>query len=113
MKISRRHFLTGTAGVIGASVPIAGYAGVVEPGLRLVVTEYRLVPPGWPRDFPLKIAVIADPHAAEPYMSAARIEEIVATTNALTPDLVVLLGDFEANYGFGTRPGPPKTLAGV
>ncbi len=82
---------------------IAGYAGAIEPGLRLVVTEYGLTPPGWPRDFPLKIAVIADPHAAEPYMSAARIEEIVAATNALAPDLVVLLGDFEANHRFVTR----------
>jgi predicted MPP superfamily phosphohydrolase len=113
MKISRRHFLTGTAGVIGGTALVASYAGAIEPGLRLVVTEYRLAPPGWPRDFPLKIAVIADPHAAEPYMSAARIEEIVAATNALAPDLVVLLGDFEGNYRLVTRAVPRKTWAGL
>ena len=111
MKISRRHFLTGAAGVIGGSTLVAGYAGAVEPGLRLAVTEYNLMPPGWPRDFPLKIAVIADPHAAEPYMGAARIEEIVATTNKLTPDLVVLLGDYEATHPFVTRPVARKTWA--
>src|SRR5436190_15965568 len=98
MKISRRHFLTGAAGAIGGTTLFAGYAGAIEPGVRLVVTEYGLTPPGWPRDFPLKIAIIADPHAAEPYMGAARIEEIVAVTNALAPDLVVLLGDYEANH---------------
>ena len=111
MKISRRHFLTGAAGVIGGTALVAGYAGAIEPGLRLIVTEYGLTPPGWPRDFPLKIAVIADPHAAEPYMSAARIEEIVSATNALAPDLVVLLGDYEANHRFVTRSVPRETWA--
>ncbi len=111
MKISRRHFLTGAAGVIGGAALVAGYAGAIEPGLRLVVTEYGLTPPGWPRDFSLKIAVIADPHAAEPYMSAARIEEIVAATNALKPDLVILLGDYEANHRFVTRSVPQETWA--
>ncbi|HLL28021.1 MAG TPA: metallophosphoesterase [Xanthobacteraceae bacterium] len=112
MTITRRHFLTGATGIIGASTLVtAGYAGAIEPALRLVVTEYNLTPPGWPRDFPLKIAVIADPHAAEPYMGAGRIEEIVATTNALAPDLVVLLGDFEANYRFKTRAVPREIWA--
>lgn len=111
MKISRRHFLTGTAGVMGGAALVAGYAGAIEPGFRLVVTEYGLTPPGWPRDFPLKIALIADPHAAEPYMGAARIEEIVAATNALAPDLVVLLGDYEANHRFVTRSVPRETWA--
>jgi predicted MPP superfamily phosphohydrolase len=111
MKISRRHFLTGAAGVIGGTALVAGYAGAIEPGLRLIVTEYGLTPPGWPRDFSLKIAVIADPHAAEPHMSAARIEEIVSATNALAPDLVVLLGDYEANHRFVTRSVPRETWA--
>ncbi len=111
MPISRRRFLTGAAGAIGGATFVAGYAGAVEPGLRLVVTEYDLAPPGWPRDFPLKIAVIADPHAAEPYMSASRIAEIVAATNALAPDLIVLLGDYEANYRFMTRPVPREVWA--
>jgi len=111
MQISRRHFLTGAAGIIGGATLVGGYAGAIEPGLRLVVTEYGLTPPSWPRDFSLKIAVIADPHAAEPYMGAARIEEIVSTTNALAPDLVVLLGDYEANHRFVTRSVPRETWA--
>jgi len=111
MSISRRHFLTGAAGAIGGGALVAGYAGAVEPGWQLAVTAYDLSPPGWPRDFPLKIAVIADPHAAEPYMGAARIEEIVAAANALKPDLVVLLGDYEANHHFVTRLVPRETWA--
>ena len=111
MLISRRQFLTGTAATGGAFVATGAYAGIVEPGFRLVVTEYRLTPPGWPRDFPLNIAVIADPHASEPYMGAARIEQIVETTNGLSPDLVVLLGDYEGSHRFVTKQVPSDTWA--
>jgi uncharacterized protein len=111
MLLTRRRFLTRSIGAIGGATLLAGYAGAVEPGFMLVVTEYNLTPPGWPRDFPLSIAVIADPHASEPHMSAAHIERIVAEANALKPDLIVLLGDYEANHRFVTRMVPSETWA--
>lgn len=111
MLMTRRRFLTGTAVLGGTMLATGAYAGIVEPAFLLSVTEYRLTPPGWPRDFPLNIAVIADPHAAEPYMGAARIEQIVEATNALHADLVVLLGDFEGNHRFVTRLVPSDTWA--
>lgn len=111
MLMTRRQFLAGTSAIGGAMLSTGAYAGIIEPGFRLVVTEYRLNPPRWPRDFPLNIAVIADPHASEPYMGAARIEHIVETTNALKPDLVVLLGDFEASHRFVTRMVPSDVWA--
>ena len=111
MLVTRRQFLTGTAALGGTGLATGAYAGVIEPGFRLVVTEYRLTPPGWPADFPLNIAVIADPHASEPYMGADRVEEIVETTNGLKPDLVVLLGDFEGNHRFVTKAVPSDTWA--
>ncbi len=111
MLMTRRRFLTGTAALGGAALATGAYAGIVEPGFLLSVTEYRLTPPRWPRDFPLSIAVIADPHAAEPYMGTARIEQIVEATNALHADLVVLLGDFEGNHRFVTRLVPSDTWA--
>lgn len=111
MLLNRRRFLIGTAGMIGGTAALGGYAGAIEPILRLVVTEYHLTPPGWPRDFPLNIAVIADPHACEPYMTAAHIERIVHETNALKPDLTVLLGDFESNHRFVTKAVQPHSWA--
>ena len=104
--MTRRQFLIGSSAIGGALLCTGGYAGIIEPGFRLVVTEYRLNPPRWPRDFSLNIAVIADPHASEPYMSASRIENIVETVNTLKPDLVVLLGDFEASHRFVTKMVP-------
>jgi predicted MPP superfamily phosphohydrolase len=42
----------------------------------------------------LRIAVLADLHACRYWMEAPRIRAIVAQTNALEPDLTVLLGDY-------------------
>jgi hypothetical protein len=67
---------------------------IVEPRFRLVVTQYDLSPPGWPRDFPLTIAVISDLHASEPNMGPARIERVVTEANGLNADIIMLLGDY-------------------
>jgi uncharacterized protein len=91
--ISRRQFLRaiGGTGLVGAASAAYG-AGIEARGLR--VTRYDLQPPQWPLDFQLKIAALADLHACEPFMDLDRIAEIVARTNALEPDLIVLLGDY-------------------
>jgi uncharacterized protein len=70
---------------------------VAEPW-RLNVTRYGLTPPNWPKDLKLKLAVVADIHACDPWMSLARVRQIVARTNALNADAIVLLGDFVAGY---------------
>jgi predicted MPP superfamily phosphohydrolase len=63
------------------------------------VTHYRLSPPGWPAGLSLKLAVLADLHACEPWMGLERIRRIVAHTNALQPDCVLLLGDYVSGSG--------------
>ncbi len=91
--ISRRQFLKFAAGTSVFGVAPAAYgAGIEAWGLR--VTRYDLQPPQWPADFPLKIAALADLHACEPWMDLERIAEIVAHTNSLGADLIVLLGDY-------------------
>jgi predicted MPP superfamily phosphohydrolase len=75
-----------------------GYATTIEPRFRLVVSLYAFTPPSWSAGR-LRIAALADLHACEPWMPVSRIEEIVEATNALKPDLVVLLGDYVASIG--------------
>jgi hypothetical protein len=58
-------------------------------------------PPGWPAGLQLRLAILADLHACDPWMPLARVERIVARTNALAPDATLLLGD----YIVGTRLG--------
>ncbi|MGE0603986.1 MAG: metallophosphoesterase [Xanthobacteraceae bacterium] len=92
--ISRRAFLRLFGGAFAASAGLLSY-GFIEPRYRLVTTSYRFTPPSFPkRTKPLRIAAIADLHAVEPWMPLSRIEEIVRATNALEPDLIVLLGDY-------------------
>ncbi len=116
--ISRRAFLRGTIGTVGAAglatAGIGTYAVAVEPRLRLSVTRYALRPAGWPALSPLRVAVIADLHACEPWMPMERVNEIVATAGDLEPDLVLLLGDFvQAIHRFGTQPVPMAEWAGA
>src|SRR5450755_2589641 len=100
--ISRRQFFRflGGLGAFGASTAAYGFG--VEP-LQLRVARYDLLPPQWPAGFQLKIAAIADLHACDPWMSLDRIQSIVAHTNSLGADMVVLLGDYVAGHHHVTR----------
>jgi hypothetical protein len=106
--ISRRSVLQLFGATFLSSISLASYAFAIEPRYRLTVTPYRLRPPLWPAlDKPLRMAVIADVHACEPWMPISRVTEIVETANALEPDITVLLGDYVAGLaGFRTRRVP-------
>jgi len=110
--ISRRHFLRFIAGLgaFGASTTAYGFG--VEPA-RLRVTRYDIAPPQWPADFNLKIAVITDLHACDPWMSLDRIQGIVDRTNRLKTDVIVLLGDYVAGHRQVTRYIPASEWAPV
>jgi predicted MPP superfamily phosphohydrolase len=92
--LSRRQFLKSFGALGLAALPY----GLLEPLWRLRVARYSLFPRGWPDGLRLKIAALADLHACEPWMGAERIADIVAQTNALNPDLIVLLGDYVAGH---------------
>jgi predicted MPP superfamily phosphohydrolase len=110
---TRRALMTTLGGltVIGAVGSMYGFW--IEPAYRLAIAEYRLNPPNWRQGMPLTIAALADLHAGEPHMPLERVAEIVAATNALRPDLVVLLGDYPAAGRGVTRPIPVAETAQV
>jgi predicted MPP superfamily phosphohydrolase len=108
---TRRHFLqlTGASGL--ASAGFGSYA-LAEP-FRDIVTRYEVTPKDWPQGLNLKVALLADIHACDPWVSAGRIDLLVEQTNSLKPDAVLLLGDFVAGHRiarFGT-PVPHKVWA--
>ncbi len=109
--LTRRRVLQGLGAFAATGLLTAGYAFGIEPRYRLVTTTYRIVPPNWPDGLKLRVALVADIHAAEPLMPAARIAEIVARTNALSPDLTLLLGDYMASHKWKTRSMPPSEWA--
>lgn len=102
--IDRRAFLRLPAGIALAGV---AYSVGIEPNLQLDVTRYRVTPRNWPEGLSLRIAVITDLHACEPWMPVSRIRRIAALANSLSPDLVVLLGDFAAGTHLVTGPVRP------
>jgi predicted MPP superfamily phosphohydrolase len=110
--LSRRHFLRTFSGLGVAGVSTVAY-GFSEPELQLRVTRYQVSPPQWPADLKLKIAVIADVHACDPWMSLQRIQTIVEHTNALGADITVLLGDYVAGHRNVTRFIPADEWASV
>jgi hypothetical protein len=110
--ISRRHFFKALGGLGAFGVSTTAY-GFGEPVLQLGVTRYRLLPPQWPADFRLNIAVIADLHTCDPWMSLDRIYGIVERTNSLNADLIVMLGDYVAGHRKVTRFIPASEWAPV
>jgi len=104
--IDRRTLLKWLGGLGLTGLGLGGYA-LAEP-FRQRVTRYGVTPRNWPAGLKLRLALIADLHALEPWMGEARIESLVAQTNALGPDAILLLGDYVAGYRMGRfgRPLP-------
>jgi predicted MPP superfamily phosphohydrolase len=111
--ITRRALLKGVAAIGLSGFSLGAYAFGIEPRFRLEVNHYRLLPSGWPSGLHLRLAVVADLHAGEPYMPPDRIAEIVERTNALGADAILLLGDYAANHRFQTRRTPAREWAGL
>lgn len=94
LRFNRRQLLQGGL-ILGASGATgAAYAGWVEPRHRVVVKQYRLQPKAWRAGQRLKIAFISDIHASEPYMPLKRVADILEAVNELSPDLILLGGDY-------------------
>jgi len=104
---TRRRFLTTGAIAAAGMTGLGGWAFALEPGFMLGVRSYALTPASWPADLRLRIVVLADVHVGEPWMSAARVRRICETANALEPDVIVLLGDYQAGTTLVTAPVEP------
>ena len=78
------------------------YGVGLEPRRQLRLVHHRITPASWPRDLPLRIAIIADPHTGGPHSGPERLARAVAMANAEKPDLTVLMGDYLADHRFAT-----------
>ncbi|MEX0328521.1 MAG: metallophosphoesterase [Ruegeria sp.] len=78
------------------------YNFFLEPALRLHVCKWHVRRQYWSLP-PLRIAVVSDLHAGEPFVGLKRIRQIVRRVNAISPDLILLPGDFARGHRFETR----------
>lgn len=104
--LTRRTFML--AGAMLGATGLGSWAFALEPGYMLNVTNYRVTPAGWPANLRLKAVVIADVHACEPWMSVQRIRRICEVANELKPDVIFLLGDYQAGMRMVTAPVHPE-----
>lgn len=74
------------------------YGFLIEP-YRLVVREVTINSPHWSGPT-LRIGVISDVHVGGRHVHAPRVEKVVKTVNAQSPDIVLMAGD----YTSGTAP---------
>jgi len=75
------------------------------------VTRYQIAPIADRATPQLKIAILADLHCNRPFMGLSRLASLVAQTNALAPDLVLLLGDYAGHVLFGREIAPKDVAA--
>jgi len=101
--ITRRSLMTGLAALGFCGSSVGAYAFGLEPRFMLDVTRYQATPDGWPKGLHLRLAILADIHAGDPYMPVERIAEIVARTNTLDADAILLLGDYSSRMRWVTR----------
>ncbi|MGL4975952.1 MAG: metallophosphoesterase, partial [Bosea sp. (in: a-proteobacteria)] len=90
----RRTFLKLLASLGLAGIGTSAYGAYQLPSSAPLITPYRLTPRGWTQGLKLRIAALSDLHCGGVHMPLSRIATIVETTNALKPDLILLLGDY-------------------
>ncbi len=91
------------------------FAVFAVDGFWLEPSSLKLARYDIPVDAPLlkgiTIAVISDLHAGAPYIDAAKIDQVVAMTNAARPDLILLTGDYVITGVLGGRHMPIEEIA--
>jgi len=84
---------------------------LIEPS-RLIIHPENLQIDNWPKELSgLRIAVISDIHTGAPFINDRKLREIVDRTNALNPDLIVLLGDYMSPNSWHSHRVEPEVTA--
>jgi predicted MPP superfamily phosphohydrolase len=106
-----KRALIALAAFVALCSALLGWGFLIEPD-RLVVARHDLALAHWPAGYPaLRVAAIADLHAGAPFIDLAKVERIVAETNATEPDVIVLLGDYVIQRLRFGRPIPIEPVA--
>ncbi|PZP40676.1 MAG: metallophosphoesterase [Pseudomonas fluorescens] len=82
----------------------------IEPR-QLVVKEYEIHLKDWPADLAgFTIAFVTDPHVGSLHVDLAKLQRVVDRTNARTPDLILMGGDYVVQGGLGGRHVPSEQI---
>lgn len=110
--VSRRRVLRwGTGLLAGATASVAGYSTALEPQ-RLRVKRWRMSLRGLPTELDgIRLVHVTDIHHG-PWIGLPQVRKVVAQVNALTPDLILLTGDYVHRGAAYIRPAA-EALSGL
>jgi predicted MPP superfamily phosphohydrolase len=92
---------------------LAFWGFFIEPN-RLIVREQTIAIDGWPRELDgLRVAVLSDIHAGGSFINDKKLHSIVDRTNALHPELIVILGDYMSRNGWTSERVEPEVFGAV
>lgn len=83
----------------------------IAPQYQIETRHYALTLPGLREG--MRIVALSDFHIGRPWMAERRLAKIVEMTNALSPDLCVLPGDFERAHRFNSGMVPLTDMAQI
>jgi uncharacterized protein len=90
---------------------LAFWAFLIEPN-RLIVHPETIQIVNWPKELSgLRIAIVSDIHTGGPFIDGPKLKDIVDRTNALNPDLIVLLGDYMSPNSWHSHRVEPEVTA--
>jgi predicted MPP superfamily phosphohydrolase len=99
------------AAIILLLASVAFWSFFIEPN-RLVVHQQTIQIQNWPTQLSgLRIAVISDIHAGQPFIDDQKLRLIVERTNQLQPDLIVILGDYMSGNTWHGHQVEPEVIA--
>ena len=111
MTSKRKRRLITAAIVVAPFCFLALWAFVIEPA-RLIVHEKTIAMSAWPNSLDgLRIAALSDIHAGSPFIDEDKLRLVVERTNALKPDIIVLLGDYMVRDSWHSTQMPPEKIA--
>jgi predicted MPP superfamily phosphohydrolase len=110
----KKRIRIGVVAILLVLASLAFWVFLIEPN-RLVVHSETIRLDNWPRELSgLRIAIISDIHTGAPFINDKKLKDIVEMTNALNPDLIVLLGDYMSpNSWHSHRVEPVVTAAAL
>jgi len=111
--VGNKRLRIGGVLVLLLAVFLAIWSVLIEPN-RLVLHQEMIKIDGWPKELNgLRIAVISDIHTGGPFIDENKLHDIVAKTNALHPDLIVLLGDYMSGNNWHSHRVEPEVTAAM
>lgn len=107
----KRTFRIALAILLLTSLSCLVWGFFIEPN-RLIVRQQTIQIENWPKELSgLRIALIADIHTGAPFINDQKLKDIVEKTNALNPDLIVLLGDYMSPNSWHSHRVEPEVTA--